>query len=56
MDYFFAVNVVIGISGIDWFVQPGSGEEVFPNKSPIKAGDACAAVNKGVGVNGFQGV
>ena len=43
-------------SDIDWFLQPGSGKGVCPDKSPIEAGDACTTVNKGVGVNGFQGV
>ena len=56
VDYSFAINGVIGISGIDWFFQPGSGEGMFPNKPPIEAGDTCAAVNKGMGVNGFQGM
>ena len=55
-DYSFAINGVISVSGVDWFFQPSSGEGMFSDKPPIKAGDACAAVNKGVGVNGFQGV
>ena len=55
-DYSFAINGVIGVSGIDWFFQLGSGEGMFPDKAPIEAGDACAAVNKGTGVDGFQGV
>ena len=29
---------------------------MFPDKPPVKAGDACAAINKGASVNGFQGV
>ena len=29
---------------------------MFPDKSPIKTGDACAAVNEGVSVDVFQGV
>ena len=56
MDYSLAVNEVIGIPCIDWFLQPGGREGMFPDKSPIEAGDACATVNKGMGVNGFQGV
>ena len=44
---------VISISGVDWFLSSGSGEGVFPNKSPVKAGDTGAAINKGVGVDGF---
>ena len=37
VDYSFAVNGVIGVSGIDQFLQPGSGEGMFPDKPPIKA-------------------
>ena len=55
-DYSFTINGVIGVSGIDWFFQPGSGEGMFPDKPPIKAGDTCTTVNKGMGVDGFQGV
>ena len=29
---------------------------MFPDKPPVKAGDACTAVNEGAGVNSFQGV
>ena len=29
---------------------------MFPDKSPIEAGDACTTVNKSAGVDGFQGV
>ena len=56
MDYSFTVNGVIGVSGVDWFFQPGSGKGMFSDKSPIEAGDACATVNKGTGVDSFQGV
>ena len=56
MDYSFAVDGVVSVSGVDWFLQPGGGEGIFPDKSPIEAGDACATVNKGTSVNGFQGV
>ena len=56
VDYSLAVNGVIGVSGIDWFLQLGSGEGVFPDKPPIETGDACATVNNGMGVDGFQGV
>ena len=55
-DYSFAINGVIGVSGVDWFFQSGSGEGISSDKPPIKAGDACAAINKGAGVDGFQGV
>ena len=53
-DYSLAVNGVISIPGIDWFLQPGGGEGVFPDKSPIEGGDACATINKGTGVDDFQ--
>ena len=56
VDYSLAVNGVVGISGIDWFLQPGGGEGMFSDKSPIKAGDACATVNKSMCVDGFQGL
>ena len=29
---------------------------MFSDESPVKTGDACAAVNEGTGVDGFQGV
>ena len=29
---------------------------MFPDESPVETGDACATVNEGVGVNGFQGL
>ena len=54
-DYSFAVDGVISVCGIDWFFQPGGGKGMFSDKSPIKAGDACTTVNKGVSVDGFQG-
>ena len=55
-DYSLAVDGVTGISGIDLFLQPGSGEGVFPDKPPIKAGNTGTTVNKSAGVDGFQGV
>ena len=29
---------------------------MFPDKPPVKAGNACTAVNEGMGADGFQGV
>ena len=29
---------------------------MFPDKSPVEAGDACATVDEGMSVDGFQGV
>ena len=29
---------------------------MFPDKSPVEAGDAGPTVNKGTGINDFQGV
>ena len=55
-DYSFAINGVVGIPCIDRFLQPHGGKGMFLDKPPIKAGDACAAVNEGAGVDGFQGV
>ena len=55
-DYSFTVDGVIGISSIDWFLQPGSGEGMLFNKPPVEAGDACTTVYEGTGVDGFQGV
>ena len=52
-DYPFAVNGVVGISCVDRFLQLCGGEGVFPDKSPVKAGDACSTVNKGAGVDSF---
>ena len=52
----FAVDGVVDISGIDWFIQSSGGEGIFPNKPPIKARDTCATIDMGIGVNSFQGV
>ena len=35
-DYSLSVNGVIGVSCIDWFLQPGDREGMFPNKSPSR--------------------
>ena len=53
MDYSFAVDGVVGIPCIDWFLQPSGRQGMFSNKPPIEAGDACAAVYESTGVNGF---
>ena len=53
-DYTFAINGVIGVSEVDWFFQSGSGKGMSPYKPPIEAGDACATINKGTGVDSFQ--
>ena len=55
-NYPFAVNGVIGVPCIDRLLQPCGGKEMFFNETPVEAGDACATVNEGVGVDGFQGV
>ena len=55
-DYSFAIDGVIGVSCIDGFLQLCSGERMFSDKPPIKAGDTWAAINECVSVNGFQGV
>ena len=41
---------------IDWFFQLDSGEGMLSHKPPVKAGDTCATVSEGTGVDGFQGV
>ena len=56
VDYPFAINGVVGVSCVDRFLQSCDGEGVFLDKSPVKAGDACATINKGTSVDGFQGV
>ena len=43
-DHSFAVDGVVSVPCIDWFLQPGSGEGMLSNKPPVKAGDACATV------------
>ena len=53
VDYPFAINGVVSVSCIDRFLQSCGGEGLFPDKSPVKARDACAAINKGMGVNSF---
>ena len=53
-DHSFAVNGVIGIPGIDCFLQLSCGEGMFPDKSPIEARDACATVNNSTGIDSFQ--
>ena len=55
-NYSFAVNGVVGISCVDGFLQPSSGEGMFSDESPVETGDACTTVNEGAGVDGFQGV
>ena len=52
-NYSFAVDGVIGVSCVDRLLQPCGREGVFPDESPVETGDACAAVNEGVGVDGF---
>ena len=55
-NYSFAVNGVISISCVDGLLQLCGGEGMFPDESPVETGDACAAVNEGTGVDGFQDV
>ena len=55
-DHSLAIDGVIGIPSIDWFLQPGSGEGMFSNRPPVKAGNACATIDEGAGVDSFQGV
>ena len=47
-DYSLAINGVIGVSCIDWFLQPSGGEGMFSDKPPVEAEDACATVYEGV--------
>ena len=51
-----AVNRVVSVLGIDWFIQLSGGEEMFLDKPPIKARDTRATNNKGASVDGFQSV
>ena len=55
-NHSFAVNGVVSISCIDRLLQPSGGEGMFPNEPLVETGDACAAVNEGMGVDSFQGV
>ena len=55
-NHSFTVDRVIGVPCIDRFLQPCGGKGVFPNKSPVEAGDACTTVKEGTGVDSFQGV
>ena len=55
-NYPFAVNGVVGISCVDRFLQSCGGEGILPDEPPVETGDACATVNEGMGVDGFQGV
>lgn len=55
-DDSFAIEGVVSISGIDWFIHPSGGKGVFSNEPPVNAGDTSPTVNKGLGVDGLQGV
>ena len=52
-DYSLAIDGVVSVSRVDWFLQPGGGEGMFSNKPSVEAGDACTTVYKGTGVDGF---
>ena len=42
--------------GLDRGFQALGGDSLFSDKPPVDAGDACSAVDKGSGVNGFHRV
>ena len=47
---------LIDVSDRNGVLETGGGDLVLSHKVPVDAGDVCTAVNKGTGVNGFQGV
>ena len=53
-DYSFGIDRVIRVPGLDRGFQALGRKFVFPNESPVDAGDACSTVNEGSGVNGFH--
>ena len=55
-DYSFRVDRVIRISGLNRGFQALGRDSLFPDKSPVDAGDACSTVNEGFGFNGFHHV
>ena len=55
-DYPFGVDRVVCVPGLDRGFQALGRDSLFPDKSPVNAGNACPAINKGSGVNGFHRV
>ena len=55
-DYSLGVDGVVRVSGLDGFLEAFGGDPLFSDKPPVDAGDACSAVNQGLGLNGFHRV
>ena len=47
MDHSLAIDGVVSVPCVDWFLQPGSREGMLSNKPPVEAGDACTTVYEG---------
>ena len=56
LDYSLGVDRVVHISCLDWGFQVLGRKSVFPDKSPIDAGDAHPIIYEGLGINGFHHV
>ena len=56
LDYFFRVDGVVRVSGLNRGFQALGGNSLFPDKPPVDAGDACPTVDKGSSFNGFHHV
>ena len=56
LDYSLGIDGVIHIPCLDQGFQVLGRKFVFPNESPVDAGDACSTVNEGFGFNGFHHV
>ena len=55
-DHSFGIDRVIRISCLHRGFQALGRKFMFPDKLPIDTGDACSAVNEGLGINGFHHV
>ena len=55
-DISFLVEGSVSVPGADRFLKLRDGETLFFNEVVVNAGDVCTTVNKGIGVDGFQGV
>ena len=50
------IELSVFLAYVNRFLQSRGGKGMFSDKPPVNAGDASAAINKGVSVNSFQGV
>ena len=56
LDHSFRVVQVVRISGLNRGFQVLGGDSLFPDETPVDAGDACSTVDKGSSFNGFHHV